>query len=974
MARDHRTRRVRTLGLPGWLALSLLAALPAAAQSEAPAAARTGIPPGMLLPVPPREVDLARQTDRLTHEGRYPEAAETATELLTLREQRLGPDHPDLTWALTRLAEVRRFQGRYVDAVQLLRRTVKIREARLGADHPDVAQALVLLALNETLLAHFDEGAALARRSLAIREAKFGPDSPAVASSANVLGLALRGAGRLPEAERQFRRAIAIYEARRGPDDVQLGHVLNNLAMTYAALGRLDDGEAHYKRAIAIHEKVFGPDHPELANALSNLGRLLIQRGRFKDAEPVVQRALAIRERALGPEHPAVGISLSDLAEVYRYERRYDEAEPLQRRALAIREKQFGPDHPALIDSYNNLALIYRARGRVSESEASFTRAIAVGEAVYGPDSFGVINSRNNLSYLYDDQKRWEAALAQSRLATDAAVRYRASQAEQRGAGIESEHARFRSFFLQRVWVAYNLGEAEPNRRAAMTAEAFEAGQLVHGSKAGQAIAGMAARFAAGGDALAGVVRERQDLTERWQRLDGAIVSAVSKAPAERDAAAEQAARAEQAAIGARLSALEAKIAHDYPGYAELAKPRPVTLAELQPMLGADEALLAFLSSSNQTWLWAVRRDRVALYNFRITAKQLAAEVNALRARLDPTRNPDLKPFDVKRAYAFHQSILAPAAPLLDGVRHVFMVPDGALSSLPIGVLVTAAPAEKVDYRTVPWLARQYAVTVLPTVSSLRALRQLAPRRAAAPAPFLGIGNPSLGDAAGKTRNVDVKGLMRGGTADVERLRALPPLPETADELRALAAALHGGPDSVLLGAQATETTLKSLKLDQYRVVAFATHGLVADDIQDLGEPALVLTPPRQASRDDDGLLTASEIATLKLNADWIILSACNTAAGDGTPGADRLSGLAKAFFYAGSRALLVSHWPVVSEAAVRLTTGALDALQRSPEIGRAEALRRAQIALLESNDVKYSGHPMLWAPFVVVGEGGPGH
>ena len=951
-------------GFASWLAAALAAVLLAAP----PAAAQTAPAPPQ---PPPREVELTKQADALQREGRYDQAIVAATELLKLREQRLGPDDPAVAWPLTRIGELERFRGHYAESERLLKRSLAIRETKLGPDHPDVAHSLVLLALTEISLGRFAEALPLAQRCLKIREAKLKPDAPQIASASNVLGLVLRELGRLAEAEPLFRRAITIYEARRGPDDVELGHVLNNLGTTYAAAGRSADAEVYFKRAVAIHEKALGPDHPDLANTLTNYGRMELQRNRYKAAEPLLQRALAIREKAFGPEHPLVGLSLTDLSEIYRAERRYDEAEPLARRAVAVREKTLGPENPALIASLNTLALIERERGHDAAAEAGYKRAIAIAEQALGPDAYGVVNTRNNLSYLYAGQKRWEAALEQSRLATDSAVRNRAAEAEQRGAGMESERFHVRAFFFQRIWAAQHLAEDKPDRRAALTAEAFEAAQLVHGSKTGQAIAGMAARFAAGDDALAGVVRERQDLAERWQRLDASIVIAASKPPAERDLAAVTAARSELATIGQRLSALDAKIAQDYPGYAELASPRPVELSELQQMLAPDEALLAYLSSSTQTWLFAVRRDRAMLYNFNITAKALATEVNALRSRLDPMRNPDLKPFDVKRAYALHQAVLGAATPLLEGAHHVLIVPDGALASLPLGVLVTAPPGDKADYRTLPWLVRKYAITTLPTVSSLRALRQFA-GTASAPAPFLGIGDPALGGAPGSTRGVDVAGLMRGNVANVDVLRTLPPLPDTADELRALAAAQGAGPDSILLGDKASEATLKGLKLDQYRILAFATHGLVADELQDLTEPALVLTPPRQGSRDDDGLLTASEIARLKLNADWVILSACNTASGDGTPGADRLSGLAKAFFYAGSRALLVSHWPVASAAAVRLTTGALDALKREPGIGRAEALRRSEIALIEDESIAGSGHPMIWAPFVIVGEGGP--
>jgi CHAT domain-containing protein len=134
-------------------------------------------------------------------------------------------------------------------------------------------------------------------------------------------------------------------------------------------------------------------------------------------------------------------------------------------------------------------------------------------------------------------------------------------------------------------------------------------------------------------------------------------------------------------------------------------------------------------------------------------------------------------------------------------------------------------------------------------------------------------------------------------------------------------------------------------------------------------EPALLLTPPNQPSEEDDGLLTASEAALLKLDADWVVLSACNTAAGDGKmTGAEALSGLARAFFYAGARALLVSHWAGDSDATVRLITTAFDEIKGDSRIGRAEALRRSMLALIGTGG--RNAHPATWAPFVVVGEG----
>jgi CHAT domain-containing protein len=196
------------------------------------------------------------------------------------------------------------------------------------------------------------------------------------------------------------------------------------------------------------------------------------------------------------------------------------------------------------------------------------------------------------------------------------------------------------------------------------------------------------------------------------------------------------------------------------------------------------------------------------------------------------------------------------------------------------------------------------------------------------------------------------------------------PLHDTADELCAVARELRISPDDILLGGRATETTLKTLSADnrlaQYRVLHFATHGTIAGDIEGTSEPGLILTPPKRQSDLDDGYLSASEVAALKLDADWVILSACNTAAG-GAQGAEALSGLARAFIYAGARALLVSHWSVDSAATVKLITSAVGAIAHDAKLGRAEALRRAMLALM--GELR-EAHPAYWAPFIVVGEG----
>jgi len=311
---------------------------------------------------------------------------------------------------------------------------------------------------------------------------------------------------------------------------------------------------------------------------------------------------------------------------------------------------------------------------------------------------------------------------------------------------------------------------------------------------------------------------------------------------------------------------------------------------------------------------------------------------------------------------------------MLEGVEHLLVVPTGPMESLPLNLLVTEKP--EIDssssvfdnYQAAAWLPKSYSLTRLPSVSSLRALRVFA-SAGQAQEPFIGFGDPVLNGQPGELRGLQIANVYRGTKADIEQVRSLPELPETSEELKRIAAYLRAPEDKIYLRERASETVLKNTNLTNSRVVAFATHGLVGGEISGLAEPALVLSPPDEATDEDDGLLKASEVAQLKMNADIIMLSACNTASGDEL-GAEGLSGLARAFIYAGARSLLVSHWSVESSSAAELTTGMFDVMSADDSIGRSEALQMSMVDLMMDEDQPYYSHPAFWAPFSLIGDG----
>jgi CHAT domain-containing protein len=284
---------------------------------------------------------------------------------------------------------------------------------------------------------------------------------------------------------------------------------------------------------------------------------------------------------------------------------------------------------------------------------------------------------------------------------------------------------------------------------------------------------------------------------------------------------------------------------------------------------------------------------------------------------------------------------------------------------------------------------------VLPSVGAIATLRGLPPgdpgRR-----PFVGFGDPLFSETQARRAGVAeppataTAVASRGVPIRLRNLRiehrnqtplgALPRLPDTAEEIRSMAQAARAdlGRD-IFLGADANTERVKKLDLTRYRIIAFATHGLVPGDLDGLTQPALALSAPEVAKVGGNGLLTMEDILALRLNADWVVLSACNTAAGNGA-GAEAVSGLGRAFFYAGARALLVSSWPVETTSARALTTDLFRRESADARLTRAKALQQTMNALIDdgqfveprTGQAAFSyAHPLFWAPFILVGDGG---
>ncbi len=519
---------------------------------------------------------------------------------------------------------------------------------------------------------------------------------------------------------------------------------------------------------------------------------------------------------------------------------------------------------------------------------------------------------------------------------------------------------------------------------SADAATLFKVAEMLGTSSVQQALAEAAVRSGVTQPGLVDIIRKEQDAKTEIGVLTGYLLEPSSSGGTRRPPEVVAQMRKRIAELETERVAYKQQIQKSYPEYFQLIQPRAVDPRDIASQLAPDELFLALVPMEDAVYVWSIQADgQVGFHRAALSERDLQRQVDAIRQTLDVAEMGAKAPrFNHATAHGLYLQLFAPFDADLQGRKHLVIAASGALAKLPFAVLprTAAAPA---DPRETAWLIKDVAISHVPSASGWMSLKKLS-HQPSAPEPLLAWGDPQfdpesrqMASAAATatrsllaTRAVGENQRSIVDPATFLNYSRLPALPETRQEVTELATILGAdkGRDLVL-GARATRASVleqnRSGALARKQVVVFATHGLLAGDLPGLTQPALAMTATRDPK--DSPLLTLEDVLGLKLNADWVVLSACNTAGADGRA-EEALSGLARGFFYAGSRSLLVTHWSVESESAMRLTTRTFQAYKSNPNLRRAEALRTA---MLDTMQMPQFAHPAFWAPYALVGEGG---
>lgn len=868
---------------------------------------------------------------------------------------------------------------------------------------------------NQVLLGDFKAAEAYQNKTEAWFAAKRnGPRAALVESSweADVeLGRAfyLEGLGRYAEAEAAFakselKRRDSMEKSAKwidAPPRASFQRVIDVTASrtgrVKALQGRVAEAEVDVRRALLSQLGIAGRYHPVTLSFVSRLAEVLIQQGRYPEAEQLARISVdTYRTIGFAEDSQTFVHALGQLASTSYLQSRWREAAEVQ---AAIDKATTGWDQdrsdlfqltPArvytLYNTGNLVSGVDRARAmiafekrRVGDNHLNYAIArgiLAEGLARLGRDS---------------------AALEEFRTAIPALASLSRSGEDDESSTVAARHKQVRD-----IVEAYIALLARGPASAEVAAATFALADTVRGRSVGTAVAAASARVASNDPALAQLTRREQDLRKQTGAALGTLNNILTQPGRDETSVAQM--RAQIARLGREHEAARLEIGVRFPDYAELIDPKPATVEQTRNALRAGETFLSFYFGRDKDFVWAVPKEGPVLFA-EIAAPPQAIEdkIRKLRESLEPNASTiaDIPAFDTALAYELYTLLLKPVEAAWRPARSLIVATNGSLGLLPLGALpvepvvaATDAGTAFANYRKVAWLARTHSVTMMPSAAALRTLRQLQPGSAKRE-PVIGFGDPffnrqqatdakqesSTPATPGSSRDTPLErrsaprtdGLASAGIGE------LPRLPDTADELRSVTQALRSDPARVLnMGKSADEEAVKRADLSNYRVVMFATHGLVPGELDGLHQPALALSAPDVTGGTGDGLLTLDEILALKLDADWVVLSACNTGAGDGA-GAEAASGLGRAFFYAGTRAILVTNWSVHSQSARKLVTDIFRRQSTDSALGRAEALRLAMLDVMDGpgfldangKPLFTYAHPLFWAPYSIIGDGG---
>ncbi len=792
-------------------------------------------------------------------------------------------------------------------------------------------------------------------------------------------------AGDYADAERAYASVAALQKRVLGAKSPALARTLAGEAVQASDLGRYNDAEKLLKQAEALARSPNQTDENALALVWHDRGLHLLNEHKYAAALEQLKRSEAAYRANLhgAPLIPPVesftrtglhGMALRDLfadpaqtaAIVGVVENERDAAVAL-RRLDRLAESEQAAQLASRVAQANDLdapdmqARLLRTRAFVAEARG--LNASALTDLVSSSKDFGVA---------FPDSPAYgqTTLLVAARQAASGDERVALATCRTAIAALRSAKLGIDPALLLPCLRLLNATATDTTAEA-VHEEMFEAAELAQGSVTSQQIAEASARLSenARDPKVAALIKERADLKahlsdlltqQQEEQPDAAPGLAREGSPSKPGSGLDGEIARTQLELAEKNSALQAAS----PNFGSLVQ-EVVTTHDLMAALRPGEVFCSIMLAPDAGWSFMVGGGKVSVAQIAGGSARVAGLVQRVRASLDTETMPP-PPFDIAAAQDLYTLLLGGFAPQLQAASAITVAPTGPLLSLPFGLLLTG-PATQDTLATAPWLVRHLVVAHVPAPANLVSLRKLS-TTARAETPWFGFG-----EFRPVTHAQAVAAFPPASCGDsADLLAALPPLPGAQVELETVRKLTHADVSDQLLGPAFTAQAVLRAPLKRARILHFATHALLSTDLKCQTEPALVTSAPAGAASAEQALLTASQVTQLDLDAETVILSACNTGGPAGDGAGESLSGLARSFFYAGARSMLVTHWAVNDQVTAYLVALAVAEAQHDPGLGIAGGLAAAQRKMLAdaTGALAAEAHPFYWAPLAVIGDG----
>lgn len=933
--------------------------------------------------------------------------------------QKTGEDDPEL---LVHLAQAEKSAGNFQKAVDLFERSLDLKDAM--NTYAQLTDVYIKIGDMETAERFSREGYDLYVQKTLKQNKKKQTEKSVLNANAREVHMAgirysvLEAQGRYGEAEQYLRKTLDLSHSQsvkeRRPRNTI--NTRRQLSLNLTRQHRLMEAEMEARQAVKEALGFGGVESDLTARAVRGLASVMLAQRRISDAEQLARAAIRILDSSGLPSDSIEMCSAQMfLGNVLRQKGDFPEA---MKQFDLVREgmKENAYLYEKMFTRNRNLMLTLLKTARIDEAMRIISNGYEWNQKNLGkkhPETVWALGLRGMANAMEGNNRQAFEDFS-------SALPVLMGQGGKEDVSNQLHRAILETYidFLGRIYGTPL--EKELGVRA--SDEAFRIAGYLGGQSFQTALGESSARAAAAYDPeLSDLVRQEQDMHKQIQALQENLSDAMMAPPDQQDPKALNTLKTTIENLTRARNLILDDINRRFPKYANFTSPQPVTIDKVRESLQQNESLISIFTADDKTYIWAVPKKGENRFSVTpLGKKDLTQMVSHLRKALDPNPNTlgDIPEFDLIQAYHLYDRLLKPVEPAWIDAKDLLITVNGPLGNLPLSLLPTESVhlADKkgelfANYREIPWLIRKVSVTMLPSVNALVTLRSLPesdPKRKA----FAGFGDPIFNpeqlamdgssksnapmnkettseniQLAGRGGKIQVRGVRiteKGNLDDGKiisaQLNKLDRLPDTAEEIRSIAKVL--GTDAngtIFLGKDFSQHRLETMNLSDRRVIAFATHALVPGDLDGLDQPALALSSPTVTGEKGDGLLTTDEILKMKLNADWVVLSACNTGASEGK-GVEAVSGLGKAFFYAGTRALLVTMWSVETTSARKLVTGIFQSQEENKALSRAQALRKSILNLIDKETLKDEttgkiaasyAHPLFWAPFVVVGDPG---